>query len=395
MHLVIFRHPAFLKSQSMPRFADMLGGAYSDRGISVEDVAPKPYFYRIPHWASLGKWLGYVDQYIIFPLRILQIKRKYKHRQDILYVFCDQALGPWVPFLRDKPHVVHTHDLLALRSALGDFPENPTSRTGYLYQMMIRYGFSQGSRFIAVSEKTKTDLVKFGGISPSAIDVVYNGFNQEFRPIPVSEVQKTLNCLDINVDSGWFIHVGGNQWYKNTRGVIALYAEYVRRAVASGSEILALLLVIPAPNDSLLEFIGNIPSEGKVILRYKLSSNELQAAYCGAVLLLFPSIAEGFGWPIIEAQACGTLVLTTNDSPMNEIGGPAAFYVPRLEFGQSLSEWIDSCIDTLVSAISLSPEERISRINLSLLWLEQFEPVAVISRYLSIYEGELNVKSET
>jgi glycosyltransferase involved in cell wall biosynthesis len=53
----------------------------------------------------------------------------------------------------------------------------------------------------------------------------------------------------------------------------------------------------------------------------------LAALYSGAELLLFPSLEEGFGWPIIEAQACGCPVLTTGKDPMMEVGGNAAFYI--------------------------------------------------------------------
>jgi glycosyltransferase involved in cell wall biosynthesis len=61
-----------------------------------------------------------------------------------------------------------------------------------------------------------------------------------------------------------------------------------------------------------------------------VSHDTLRALYCGAGALLFPSLQEGFGWPIIEAQACGCPVFTSDLAPMNEIGGEAAGYVdPR------------------------------------------------------------------
>jgi glycosyltransferase involved in cell wall biosynthesis len=57
------------------------------------------------------------------------------------------------------------------------------------------------------------------------------------------------------------------------------------------------------------------------------SNEELQALYSCANLMLFPSLQEGFGWPIIEAQACGCPVVTSNRMPMTEIGGDAATYI--------------------------------------------------------------------
>ena len=59
----------------------------------------------------------------------------------------------------------------------------------------------------------------------------------------------------------------------------------------------------------------------------KVSHEELRALYASATALLFPSLQEGFGWPVIEAQACGCPVFTSDLAPMNEIGGEGAVYV--------------------------------------------------------------------
>jgi hypothetical protein len=65
-----------------------------------------------------------------------------------------------------------------------------------------------------------------------------------------------------------------------------------------------------------------VPPHGQVVFARGLTNEALEVAYSSAGLLLFPSLAEGFGWPIIEAQACGCPVLTTAEPPRNEIGGP-------------------------------------------------------------------------
>ena len=93
------------------------------------------------------------DQYVLFPL---EVKRRLKHASaDTLFVFF--ATRPWAlrPLVKHRPHVVHAHDLLALRSALGLIPQNPTSWSGRLYQRYIRWGFSQARHFIAVSTRTE------------------------------------------------------------------------------------------------------------------------------------------------------------------------------------------------------------------------------------------------
>src|SRR5262245_46794200 len=135
MNLVFFGHPSFLDQQSMPRFARMLADGMSDRGHTVEMLSPVARFFNLHSNPSVKKWLGYVDQYIVFPN---QIKKKLKtYPKDTLFVFTDQALGPWVPVVAGRPHVIHCHDFMALRSSLGEIQENPTSWTGKQYQALI------------------------------------------------------------------------------------------------------------------------------------------------------------------------------------------------------------------------------------------------------------------
>ena len=149
MNIVIFSHPAFLKPQSMPRFANMLKTAYEQRGHIVSMWSPQACIYNLLPQGAYSKWAGYIDQYILFPRWVR--KQLKKQSAGTLYVFADQALGPWVPLVKHLPNVVHVHDLLALRSALGYIPENPTSLTGKLYQRYIRRGFKQAKHFTYVN----------------------------------------------------------------------------------------------------------------------------------------------------------------------------------------------------------------------------------------------------
>lgn len=117
MKIVFFAHPLFLGSQSMPRFVSMLAEGMESRGYEVEIWRPEEVFSKLKI-SSLKKWLGYIDQYIVFP-RWVKGKLK-KEGNDVLYVITDHALGPYVPLIADLPHVIHCHDFLAQRSALGE-----------------------------------------------------------------------------------------------------------------------------------------------------------------------------------------------------------------------------------------------------------------------------------
>lgn len=385
MKLVFFCHPPFMKSQSMPRFARMIGGALQARGHEVAYWAPEARAHALLGHTRLAKWAGYVDQFLIFPL---QVKARLLGRpRDTLYVFCDQALGPWVPLVRHLPHVVHAHDLLALRSALGLIPQNPTSATGRLYQRYIRWGFRQAQHFICVSRRTQSDLVEHGQVRPQTSTVVYNGLNHPYKPVPPTQAADLLKRCGLPFsERGMLLHVGGGQWYKNTAGVISLYARYAARHARP----LPLWMVSPHPSSpEVLQALQAVPPQGQVRFFQGIDNAALEAAYSVASAFLFPSLAEGFGWPLIEAQACGCPVITTDDSPMNEIAGPLATYLPVLRPGDDLLRWADRGADALESVLAVEAGEPLAHRQRRIAWARQFTTQQAIDSYLDIYQSVL------
>lgn len=163
MNLVFFTHPAFLGHQSMPRFAKMLEDGMKQRGHSVARWSPRPRLFALPSPRALRKWLGYIDQYFLFPI---EVRSRIKDTiPDTLFVFADNALGPWVPLVKNRFHVIHCHDFLAQKSALGQISENPTSWTGRLYQKFIRRGYSTGKISFLSLKKHNLICINFSGLS--------------------------------------------------------------------------------------------------------------------------------------------------------------------------------------------------------------------------------------
>ena len=380
LNIVLFSHPAFMNSQSMPRFARMLEQAYLVRGHRVQVWVPQPRIYNWVLSGRLSKWAGYVDQYVLFPL---WVRKQFKLQPaDTLYVFSDQALGPWLPLVKDRPHVVHTHDLLALRSALGEAPENPTSWTGRVYQRYIRHGFRQARHFISISHKTRDDLHHFGQVAPETSEVVYNGLNYPYAPMPTDEARQVLQQAGLPVPAaGMLLHVSGYQWYKNVPGIVRLYAHYAR----SRHEPLPLWLVGPNIDEQLQAALDEVPAQGEVRFFHGLDNNVLQACYSLSRAFLFPSLAEGFGWPIIEAQACGCPVITTGEPPMNEVGGTAAIYLPRLKLSDDMQAWAQHGAAVLAELLSLNEADRAAIVAQGMAWAKRFDADAAIEGYLRVY----------
>lgn len=354
MNLIFLAHPSFLGQQSMPRFANMLADGMSKRGHSVDIWSPKARFYKLGFGQTLRKWLGYVDQYIVFPQEVRLRARRCP--PDTLFVFTDQALGPWVPLLVNRPHVIHCHDLMALRSALGEIKENPTSWTGRQYQELIRRGFSKGKHFISVSQKTREDLHQYLPGPPASSDVVYNGFHQPFSPHePLSARTLFGNRINLDLTPGYILHVGGNPWYKNRSGVIEIYDAWR----STNSNKLPLLMIGEAPSPELLMRHSESPYKADIHWLTGIEDTFVRLAYSGASVFLFPSLGEGFGWPIAEAMASGCPVITTGEPPMTEVAGDAGFLIPRRPMDPlQAQQWALNAASVVNKIVTLLPADR-------------------------------------
>jgi len=380
MRIMVLCHPPSLDSQSMPLFANMIAEAMRSRGHSVTVETARSVLQRFATSSTLlKKWLRYIDQFLLFPVVFLLGGRR---RQADVYVFTDQALGLWVPLVRGLPHVIHCHDFLALRSALGEIPQNPTSLTGQVYQRWIRWGFCQGLNFISISRRTRSELARFLSKVPVRSEVVNNALNYPYRPLDEREAtQRLAEVVKYGLGRGFILHVGGNQWYKNRPGVLQIYEAYCR----SNASPLPLLMIGAAATESMREQARRAKAlAGHVHFVEKPPVEFLEAAYSRASVLLYPSIAEGFGWPIIEAMACGCLVLTTDDEPMTEIGSSIARYLPTMSDCQS-ADWAQECARRLDQVLALPADERRRVRAAGLAHADGFSMTTKCLAYESIY----------
>ena len=381
MNLVLFTHPEFLSQQSMPRYAKMIQDGMIKRGHKVEIWTPTSRVYKIPLGKGLKKWLGYVDQFVIFPLEVKN--RIKKLPADTLFVFTDHALGPWVPLVKNRLHIIHCHDFLAQHSAMGTVAENPTSWTGRFYQKMIRKGYVEGKNFISVSQNTRHDLHKFLRSIPIISEVVYNGLNQPFECGDAYGARIHFsNLINRDLSKGYLLHIGGNNWYKNRSGVIEIYCSWRK-----GSKYnLPLLLLGSSPSKSLTHQRDKSSYKNDIYFLNDIDDNGIKLGYHGASLLLFPSLAEGFGWPIAEAMASGCPVLTTNLAPMTEVAGAAGFLIPRMPADSvSIKDWLSKSSVVIESVLNLDNEERNKIVRAGLINALRFNTEDSLNKIENIY----------
>ncbi len=370
----------------MPRFAKMLIEGMRKRGHEVENWQPQSKLVNLSKNNIIRKWLGYIDQYIIFPR---QAKKQIKKLgENILYVFTDQALGPWVSLAYKKKHVVHCHDFLAQLSAIGEIKKNPTLLTGKLYQKFIRNGYSKAKNFISVSKKTEVDLHKFLNFQPEISEVVYNGLNQIFELVDKEKAKNILsNLTGLNLNNGYILHVGGNQWYKNKASVIGIYDEWCKIADIK----IPLLLVGEKVSLDIEQLIARSSNKADIHVLNNLPDEHIRLAYCGATVFLFPSIAEGFGWPIAEAMASGCPVITTDAAPMTEVAGNAGFLIPPMPDNEDeIFFWYTEAAKKVNYVFNLSLTKRDEVINAGIANATRFDTEAAIDSIERIYLRILN-----
>ncbi len=200
---------------------------------------------------------------------------------------------------------------------------------------MQKYQLKKATRLIAVSKATKIDLVKKLGIKTKKINVVYEGYDKNlFQVVKSDQLQNVLKDYDIE-PYRYFLFVGTVQPRKNLERLIRAFNLLKLARSASldspNATLDQLKLAIVGKKGWLADEIYALPKKLGIESRVKfldyVKKEDLPALYSGAIGLIFPSLFEGFGLPILEAQACGCPVLTSNVSSMPEVAGKGGILV--------------------------------------------------------------------
>ena len=309
---------------SMLAFKRILERELPHNGCELRVLTPPRRVLRVPTSSRLWKWLGYVDKFILF----IPSLARHLRWADVVHV-TDHSNGMYIPWVKSKPNVITCHDVIAVQAAKGMVDGWNVGWTGRLFQRLIVKGLRGADLVACVSDLTRRELLALELAEEPRVTVVLNGLNDDFRPVPPEEAESLIQRFGISPRDKFLIHVGWDLARKNRRKVLETFIALHERAAASGQ---------PAPVDQLL-FVGPelVPEMAELARKHGVadriktvqgvSHEELRALYASATALLFPSLQEGFGWPVIEAQACGCPVFTSDLAPMNEIGGEGAVYV--------------------------------------------------------------------
>lgn len=188
-------------------------------------------------------------------------------------------------------------------------------------------------KFVCISDSTKNDLLNFyPELKPQDISIAHCGLDAlNFKPRDVKEVNSFVQSNDIN--SKYFMFVGSreqNNGYKNS----ALFFNALKSPSFANQEF--DILCVGGEKIISPDLISTLP-QNVSCKRVELTDYELSVAYSGALGLIYPSLYEGFGMPVIEAMSCGCPVITTNRGSLKEAAGDAALFVD----GYDVPEMVD------------------------------------------------------
>jgi glycosyltransferase involved in cell wall biosynthesis len=343
MRILLIGNYAPDKQESMLRFASLMERELKARGHDVTLLQPRAFVAGSRSTGGgLGKWLGYVDKFVLFPLALKRAIPKY----EVVHI-CDHSNSMYAKYLLGTPNVATCHDVLAIKSALGEVPENVVSATGKKLQRMILNGLKTAQYIVCDSEISREDMLRVTGRPAETSEVVYLSLSFPYVPTPRAEALAALARLGYDASTPFFVHVGADAWYKNRLGLVEIF-DRLQRSLAPAAP--RLLLVGGAIEPALQQAIQTAGLDGRVTRLSGLSNEDLQAVYSLAEALIYPSLQEGFGWPVIEAQSCGCPVFATGRKPMTELGGDAAVYFDPADpaaaaaiIGQALNERAAIC----------------------------------------------------
>jgi glycosyltransferase involved in cell wall biosynthesis len=183
-----------------------------------------------------------------------------------------------------------------------------------------RYSANAARRVIAVSKATAHDLTALNGIPQEKIRVVYSGIADLLQPVTDQTAIDTVRDR-MGIPGPYVLHVGSVQPRKNLLRLAEAFAQVIDTV-----ENLTLVLA-GRPGwgyGTLLARIEKPDLAGRVVMPGYVADEDLAALYSGALVYAFPSLYEGFGFPALEAMACGTPVVCSNTSSLPELVEDAA-----------------------------------------------------------------------
>ena len=267
---------------------------------------------------------------------------------------------------------IHTavtmHDLIFMKH-----PELYSSWDRWMYKKKYLRSCEIADCIVAISERTKEDLIEMAGVDASKIEVIYQGCSPIYHS-EVTEEQIKVIKERYKLPEQYILSVGAIEPRKNHKLVL--------EALTSGHIDIPFVIVGRGTSyqEQVTALIHEHGLEDRVFVINEVKAGDLPILYHGASLFVFPSLYEGFGIPVIEALSCGVPVIASTGSCLEEAGGPDSCYVSPTDASE-LAYQIQRLLDdeTLRSEMAAS----------GLQYVQQFSDSVIGKKLMTTYHNIL------
>lgn len=199
----------------------------------------------------------------------------------------------------------------------------PSSRARVAYELSARLAVETSAALLTLSAAARRDMIARFDARPDRIHVTLPAVDGRFRPCSEADIAATRQRLGL--PDSYILYLGINKPHKNLVRLVEAFGS-IARALPDVSIVLAGRRDPRYPEAMHQAMAMRLAR--RVVLVDDVPEADLPALYSGAALFVFPSLYEGFGFPVLEAMACGVPVVTTNTSSLPEVAGDAALLVP-------------------------------------------------------------------
>ena len=265
--------------------------------------------------------------------------------------------------------IVTIHDLIFLR-----FPQYYKFIDRKLYEWKSRSACKRADQIIAISEKTKADIIEFYGINPEKIEVIYQSCDDSFKtPFPQTTLDKIRTTYKL--PHKYLLNVGTIENRKNLKLIV--------QALKDVNEEYKLVVIgkKTAYFKEVEKEIKLLRLSDRIIFLKNIPFADLPGIYQMASVFVYPSFYEGFGIPIIEALYSGIPTIAAIGSCLEEAGGPDSIYVNPND-----PEGLSAAITQVLSSSTLQNEMK----QKGLEFVQKFNSPLVTQQLMHCYQKVLS-----
>jgi glycosyltransferase involved in cell wall biosynthesis len=286
------------------------------RSVDSSSVALSPASNltdRMPDWAlqsTVGRRVRDIERFVLTPLSLAGSSAGICH-------VADPGNATYLSVIRHRASVVTVHDLIPYLCLAGRLPGFRPSRAGRWLMGRILARLKKADRIVCVSERTRRDLLELTGLDAPRVLTIPNTVFQPMAPAAPEECAALRAGLGLPAGAAVVLHVG-QAFYKNHKAVLEVFA---RIRAARRNARLVLVGGLAPDQAGLAARLGLLPHVH--VVPY-IAPASMASLYTASSLLLFPSLYEGFGYPVLEAQLCGTPVVCSSAGALPEVAGAGA-----------------------------------------------------------------------